>query len=113
MSADSPRPGRCAQETCAAKGKPNRGRASDGRSRAYDDLDSTELREIASDGFHQESERDSLCDEVSRKKAQLCGGNSFGPAVIASRRWVETRRDPELHSLQEKAVRRIDQLNPV
>src|SRR6516164_11104765 len=61
-----------------AEGVEDRGRALDAGSRAHVDLDTAEVRGVASGGVHQGQERDPSRPCVRGKEAQLCRAALLG-----------------------------------
>src|SRR5262245_66368937 len=56
---------------CDAEGVPDRGGASDARSRAHDDLDPSQIRGLSGRGVHQGQERDPSGSGLWGEEAQL------------------------------------------
>src|SRR5512145_1687878 len=73
-------PWRGISQAGTAKGKPDRGRAPDAGSRAYDDCDTAEVFGIAGDWVYQGQERDPLGAGVWGETAEFCW-----PALLGQR----------------------------
>ena len=90
-------PGRGVSRVGAAQGKLDRRGSSDGRSRAYDDRDTTEVRGIERGGVHQGEKCDSPGSGVRGTKEKLCGAKFLGAGVLCFDRRAGRGGDPQLH----------------
>src|SRR5208337_294373 len=84
----APTPWGSFQEACGAEGKPNRGRAFDGRSCAYDDRHPTEVRGFAGGWIYQRQERHSFGAGLWRAKAEFCRATFLGAGIFRLNRWA-------------------------
>src|SRR5262245_38152096 len=82
-------------EAGRTEGKPDRGGASVGRSRAY--LDSAETFGLASDRFYQRKERHSLGARVWRKKTKLRRPKLLGARFFRVEGRTSRGRDTRIH----------------
>ena len=75
-----------------AKREPDRRGAFDVRSRAYDDLDTTEVFGIASGRVHHKGRVRSILHEYTESESGILLGRVFGLADTLCQRWAATKR---------------------
>jgi len=94
-----------------AKGKPDRGRASSGRSRAHDDFDPAEIRGVAGDWIHQGKECDHLARVYGEKKRNFVGQHFWARGYFVSTVGRDEAVIREYIQKQEAEDARLEQLN--
>ena len=91
-----------------AKREPDRRGAFDVRSRAYDDLDTTEVFGIASGRVHQREECDPSCTSIRRAKAEFCWAEFLGSRILCVNGGRDETVIREYIRNQEKEDERLD-----